>query len=109
MSRALGDIAEERASAFLRADNYQIIERNFYTKHGEIDIIALRDEVLHFIEVKSAKVYELAVQNMTPKKLERVLYSCEVYLQKHKIQLDYVVDVIIVTPDAIKHIENITL
>ncbi|HFU74343.1 MAG TPA: YraN family protein, partial [Helicobacteraceae bacterium] len=50
MSRAKGNIAEDRACDFLRERDYTIIERNFYTKFGEIDIIVLKEQVLHFVE-----------------------------------------------------------
>ncbi|MBA1432987.1 MAG: YraN family protein, partial [Epsilonproteobacteria bacterium] len=40
MSRAKGDVAEERACAYLLENDYAIVERNFYSRFGEIDIIA---------------------------------------------------------------------
>jgi len=109
MSRALGNIAEDKASAYLRHHKFQIIERNFYTKMGEIDIIAIKDTVLHFVEVKSATTYDKAIQNITPKKMQRILSSVAVYLQKHHLELAYSVDAIIVVEDQITLIENITL
>ena len=39
-SRNKGNIAEERASEFLKNKDFKIVERNFYCKGGEIDIIA---------------------------------------------------------------------
>jgi putative endonuclease len=53
MSRAKGDIAEELACGFLLERGFFIVERNFYSRFGEIDIIASKDDTLHFIEVKS--------------------------------------------------------
>jgi putative endonuclease len=42
-----------------------IIETNFYAKKlGEIDIIAKKDNIYHFCEVKSANSFETAVQNL---------------------------------------------
>ena len=43
---------EEIAKKYLLNNNYEIIEENFICKFGEIDIIANKDERLHFIEVK---------------------------------------------------------
>lgn len=68
MSRAKGNLAEDKACGFLYENGFSVIERNFYSRFGEIDIIALKDEVLHFIEVKSGLDYESAIQNITPKK-----------------------------------------
>lgn len=109
MSRNAGDIAEEKACDYLRECGFDIIDRNVYSRFGEVDIIALRDEVLHFVEVKSAADYELAVQNITPKKLERIEKTVATYLQKHRLVLAYSVDAVIVTPVKTFHLENITL
>ncbi len=73
MSRAKGNLAEDTACGFLYDNGFTIIERNFYSRFGEIDIIATKDEVLHFIEVKSGLDYESAIQNITPKKLSRLI------------------------------------
>ncbi len=53
MSRAKGNLAEDKACKFLDENGFMIVERNFYSRFGEIDIIASKDEVLHFVEVKS--------------------------------------------------------
>ncbi|MFA5455432.1 MAG: YraN family protein [Sulfurimonas sp.] len=109
MSRAKGNIAEERASEFLLDMGFLIIERNFYSRFGEIDIIAIKDEVLHLIEVKSGDDYESAVQNITPKKLSKIIKTGYVYMKKGNLDILFVYDAIIVTPDKISYIENITL
>ena len=49
----VGDSGEDFAARILEESGYQIIERNYSTRYGEIDIIAFRDGVLHFIEVKT--------------------------------------------------------
>lgn len=109
MSRAKGNIAEERASKFLLDMGFLIIERNFYSRFGEIDIIAIKDEVLHLIEVKSGDDYESAVQNITKKKLSKIIKTGYVYMKKSKLDILFVYDAIIVTPNKISYIENITL
>lgn len=109
MSRAKGNVAEERASEFLLDMGFLIIERNFYSRFGEIDIIAIKDEVLHLIEVKSGDDYESAVQNITPKKLSKIIKTGYVYMKKSKLDILFVYDAVIVTPDKISYIENITL
>ena len=109
MSRAKGTIAEEKACNHLREAGFDIIDRNVYSRFGEIDIIALKNEVLHFVEVKSANDYEAAVQNITPTKLRRFLLTVESYLKKHRLDMEYCVDGVIVTPDEVALLENITL
>ena len=109
MSRAKGNLAEDKASDFLLQNAFMIVERNFYSRFGEIDIIAIKDEVLHFVEVKSGLDFESAIQNITPKKLSRLIRTGDVYMKKNRLNVDFVYDAIIVTPRTIEHIENITL
>jgi putative endonuclease len=109
MSRSKGNQAEELACGFLYDNGFGIVQRNFYSRFGEIDIIATKDEVLHFIEVKSALGYESAVQNITPKKLSRVIKTGDVYLKKNGLNVAYMYDALVVTPKKIWHIENITI
>lgn len=109
MSRAKGNIAEDQACSFLFEYGFSVIERNFYARFGEIDIIALKDEVLHFVEVKSGEDYELAVQNITPLKVSRLIKTANVYMKKNSLECDFTFDAVIVTPKSIDIIENITL
>ena len=109
MSRAKGNVAEDRACEFLMRNAFSIIERNFYSRFGEIDIIATRDEVLHFVEVKSGLDYESAIQNITPTKLSRLIRTGDVYMKKNSLDISFVYDAIVVTPKNIEYVENITL
>jgi putative endonuclease len=109
MSRAKGDYAEEKGCEYLTSQGFTIIERNFYSRFGEIDIIAIKDEVLHFVEVKSGDDYELAVQNITPTKLSRLFKTGDVYLKKNALDVAYCYDALLVMPTEIEFLENITL
>jgi len=109
LSRAKGNIAEEKAVKFLYEDGFVIVKQNFYSRFGEIDIIVTKDNVLHFIEVKSGLDYESAVQNITPKKISRLIKTGSVYMKRNKIDMAFVYDAIVITPTNIEMIENITL
>lgn len=108
-TRARGNIAEERGCDYLRAKGFRIIDRNVYNRFGEIDIIAMRDNVLHFVEVKSGSTYEQAVNNITPSKLQKLNRTIQSYLQQKRINLDYCIDALIVNDEGLELIENITL
>ncbi len=110
MSREKGDFAEKRAISFLTDLNFMIIETNFYAKKlGEIDIIAKKDDVYHFCEVKSAQTFELAVQNLTKSKLSKIKRSVDYYLQIKKLNVAFCIDAIVVNDDSIEILENITM
>ncbi len=49
----LGSLAEDRAQEFLKASGYRVLARNYRTKLGEVDIIAIDKDTLCFIEVKA--------------------------------------------------------
>ena len=110
MSREKGDLAEKRAISFLQDLNFQIIEQNFYAKKlGEIDIIAKKNEIYHFCEVKSAPDYETAINNLTASKLSKIKRSVDYYLQTKKLDVAFCIDAIIITEETIDFIENITI
>lgn len=52
-NRQLGNIGEHIAAEYLTAHGYQIVERNYRSRLGEIDVIAAKNEVLVFVEVKT--------------------------------------------------------
>ena len=109
MSRAVGDIGEEKAVKYLQEQGFSIVDRNVSSRFGEIDIIVIKDEVLHFVEVKSSYNYDIAVQNITPKKMQKFIRTVDVYIKKHRLDITYCIDALIVTPEGITLIENITL
>lgn len=108
MSRALGQEYEQRGCEYLKSLGFEIIERNFYSRFGEIDIIALKDKVLHFIEVKgSAKANPIYA--ITPSKMKKINQTIRFYFCKNVLDFDYCVDALVVVGEEITLLENITL
>lgn len=109
MTKSKGDYFEEKASDFLSSNGYLIIDRNFYAKKlGEIDIVAKKDDVYHFVEVKSGETFE-AVYNITPSKLYKLLRSVDYYLKVKRLNVSYCIDAIIFAGEELEYLENITL
>lgn len=52
-NKNIGDFGEDFAADYLRQNGYSILERNYKTKSGEIDIIARNDKAVVFVEVKT--------------------------------------------------------
>jgi putative endonuclease len=51
--RRIGNIGEDLAEMFLVKNGFKILERNYLKKWGELDVIAKKNNLIHFIEVKS--------------------------------------------------------
>jgi len=103
-----GRAAESKAAEFLEQQGFKIIEKNFYCKGGEIDIIAFKNDTFHFIEVKSGINFE-PVYNITPQKINRITKCLLRYIQKNKITSAYCISAVIIKQDCIELIENLTL
>ena len=91
--RKLGDLGEDVACKYLESKGFVVVERNFLKKWGEIDIVAQKGEVTHFIEVKSVSREKLHVgessaehdfyrpeENVHPKKLQRLQRVIQSYI-----------------------------
>ena len=80
----LGDWGEEQAAKFLSANGYQIIATNSRCAYGEVDIVATDGEELVFVEVKTRRPGDFGTpeESVTPRKLRRLMATCENYLQK---------------------------
>ena len=111
LPKLFGDQSETLATQFLEQEGFVILERNYFArKLGEIDIIAQRDEVLHFIEVKSSKSETFdPVYNVTSTKLRKVINSAQYYLKVKQLDLAFSIDALIVRGDEVEFIENVTL
>ncbi len=107
---SIGNANETLATKFLEQNNFSIIERNYYArKLGEIDIIASKNSVLHFIEVKSAGADFDPIYNITPTKLRKVINSAYYYIKERKLDMAFSIDALIIRKGDIELIENITL
>ena len=106
MSRKKGNLGEDRAVSYLQDLGFLVIERNFYSRFGEIDIIATKDGILHFIEVKSGDWDPL--YQITPSKISKIVKTADIYMKKKNLDFDYCLDAVIVSED-IELLENITL
>ncbi len=109
-SRRSGEKGEELAVEYLGREGYEIIERNFYaSKLGEIDIVAKKGGVLHFIEVKSAFGDFDPVHNFTCAKQTKVIRSAYYFLKSRSLDLPFCIDLLLIRGRKAELIENITM
>ena len=89
-----GEIGEKTAEMFLKKHSYIILDRNYWKKWGEIDLIAEKEGIIHFIEVKTVS-REITPRegdddyypedNIHPWKRRRLARTIETYLLEHRI------------------------
>jgi putative endonuclease len=85
--RQLGDAGEDLAAAALKKQGYKILERNYVTPLGEIDLIARHGGVLVFIEVKTRRSLRFGDPQdaVTPAKQARLQRLADYYLQRQRL------------------------
>ena|SRR3989344_6011904 len=79
----LGNQGETHAIKLLIKNGYKIVERNFRKPWGEIDIVAIKDGVLIFVEVKTRKStkYGMPEEAVTPRKIAKIKRVGELYMK----------------------------
>lgn len=99
--------AEERAHKYLRARGYRILERNYRTSFGEVDLIAKKGKTYVFVEVKSGRSGKIRPSERVDRdKYERIAKVAEFYLRGKRYEKARI-DVIEVSDEALVHYENI--
>ena len=112
-TRLIGDEGENRAAAFLEAKGFSIIERNWRTKSGEIDIIAVKNDILVFVEVKTLPngTLDMIQRELNNQKRQRIIKTSKRFLLNHREYNNSYVrfDVIVIDMPGLEpvyHIEN---
>ena len=110
-NQRVGRWGEEKAAAYLIERGYVIADRNVRTPHGEIDLLASKDGLTIFVEVKarlSAGVGPPEI-SVSPRKQQHMIASAEYYAQQNGIE-HWRIDVIAIErvfgEDQIVHFEN---
>lgn len=109
-NRKIGTKYEEKAAEYLKSKGYDIIERNFTCRQGEIDIIAKEGETLVFVEVKyrNSTRYGTPSEAVDTKKQYRIMTAAQYYIVKNRISDDTQCryDVIAILGNKIELIKN---
>jgi len=107
LSLKIGMEAENRVATFLIKDGYKIIKRNFHSKFGEIDIIAKKNQILSFFEVKYSKNYD-PIYRITPTKMQKIIKTIDYFFMTNNSNDEYQISAALVTPQGIEIIDNIS-
>lgn len=113
-NRASGKVGEDKACLFLKEQGFTIIEQNFFAgRYGEIDIIALKDKLLVFVEVKSRSNEKFGggIYSITEKKKKSLRLAARFFLVKNSIydSIEYTIrfDLILIENGSITSVDDI--
>ncbi len=108
-TRKTGNSAETLVVRHLESLGYKIVERNFYCKTGELDIIATDGKELVFVEVRS-RHSDAAINplfTISEKKQNSIKKAAQIYLMKNPVDLPFRFDIAVVTMNPEPEIEII--
>jgi len=89
-----GSTGESMAETYLLKQGFTILQKNWRHSHWEVDIIAQKNNILHFIEVKTRRTekYGQPEDAVSDKKIQNLINASEEYLYLHpqwkRIQFD---------------------
>ena len=108
--RQVGTQKEEVAIKYLEENGYQIIQKNFYCKTGEIDIIAKDEDYFVFIEVKyrTSDKYGLPTEAVNFHKMRKITRAAMFYMLKNNISTNIPIrfDVVVLLKEQIHLVKN---
>ncbi len=107
----LGYLGEQLAKKYLLGQNYLILEQNWRWGKGEIDIIALHDNILVFVEVKTrtTALFGYPEEAVSPKKQNMMYELAAEYMYKitHETEFRFDIIAIVMQPQQeLKHFED---
>lgn len=106
--REVGEEYENRAATFLLEKGYTIITRRFHARVGELDLVALDDDEIVFVEVKARLSAEFSPEEAVgAEKIRRLHRAANRYLLETESEgRPYRFDLIAIDPQGIRHYER---
>jgi len=100
-----GVSAESEAASYLVAKGFRILSQRWRSPRGEIDIVAQRQEMLVFVEVKARLTVDAAAEAVTPRQRRRIVAAAELWLARHAdiAFTDIRFDAVLVAPGQVPH------
>lgn len=112
--RKFGTVGEKIAEKYLKNEKYKIICKNFFTRKGEIDIVAQKGKNLVFVEVKTRSNYNYGSPSMAinATKIKHMKIAAGIFLElnrfnKYNIRFDVIEIIINNGKCEINHIKQI--
>ena len=112
LRREMGRLAEDLAADFLREKGYEVVDRNFTVRRGEVDLVVASDSVLAFVEVRSRadERWGTPEETIGPVKVRRVVHAARHWLARNgDMGKDLRFDVVAIdgSPDSPREIRHL--
>jgi len=106
-----GKAAEEIACSHLKKHGLKLIDKNFYSRYGEIDLIMQDQDTLVFVEVRYRKNldYGGALESVTPSKQKKIQTTALYYIQKKGGEYNSRFDVVALTGNDINNKNKLSI
>ena len=120
-NRSIGNLGEDAAANHLKKNGYKVVKRNYVANDAEIDVIATRDDILAFVEVKTRNIkwlgskFDRPSAAVTPEKQRKIIKAASRFIGYKYKNFKKRFDVIEVYTDSvdgkdiikeIRHLEN---
>lgn len=115
--KRLGAWGEKVAADHLKASGYELVDRNWRCRQGEIDLVVRKGQELVFVEVKTRRGQQAGMpeEGLTRRKSQKLVNLAKLYLAEHDLTADWRIDLVAVELDSsgkfvrCEHIPNAVL
>lgn len=115
--KRLGAWGEKVAADHLKASGYELVDRNWRCRQGEIDLVVRKGQELVFVEVKTRRGQQAGMpeEGLTQRKSQKLVNLAKLYLAEHDLTADWRIDLVAVELDSsgkfvrCEHIPNAVL
>ena len=109
--KSIGEHGEKLTKKYLEDRGYEILDENFVSRFGEIDIIAVYQKILVFVEVKSRTNLNFGypMEFVDRRKQDKIIKTAQIYIESKKfenIQCRFDVCEVYLSTEKINYIEN---
>lgn len=107
-----GRSGEDLAATYLQGKGYTILDRNWYSGHLELDIVAMKDDTLVIVEVKTRRnaIYGRPEEMVSDAKIRRTVQAADAYIRLYRYDLPVRFDIIAITGrqgyEKVEHFEH---
>jgi putative endonuclease len=109
-AKIIGKQGEAQAEAYLRAQGYTTVAKNFRAGRGEIDLIVQKDDLLVFVEVKKRKNDDFGSPEsfLSQRQIDKILETAEAFIEQQAWQAAIRFDIVAITTQKgdLTHLED---